>query len=793
MIDRGHRFVRSGAWMALGALTCIAGPRAVAQVSVGDGAGFPIAHHVPRSVATRMLPARIDDSGETACYAGAGDDPVQPTACTDTDWPDQDASTGRDAAAAAGDLVKVGAGAAGFDFTKLSNAGAELPPTAASGSGPNDWGCTRDNVTGLVWRIATAPTLSWTNARDAARAANAGGGACGFADWRLPSSIELQSIVDYGAADPAVDATYFPATAAAFYWTAETDAGAPSERARVVNFNGGFVNAAPIGAAAGVRFVRGGASFGPISDDGDGTVTDPRTGLMWDRCSLGQDDATTCAGDVEAPNWQDALQEVAQRNAQNWRGHSDWRLPNVKELMSLVEPARTAPTIDAAAFPNTPGGAYWTSTTNVHVPRTAWAVFFGDADVFAVDKVNPARVRLVRTATAAASGGPLDAVFADGFDVADVEATVPSDRLARIAIVTTPEYEPPAVPPECAADPSPYDSLNSICDNVYLPATITVASPDPTQNYSGTLRIKGHGNSTWSMPKQPFRLKLDDKAPLLGMPEDKNWVLLANYDDKSLMRDYVAYTLGANLPMAWSPRSRFAEVELNGRYVGIYQLTETIRVAEDRVDIAEIEPGDVAPPEVTGGYLFELDTRLDCAASQQFITPLGVPFCIDTPDEDAIVSQQHDYLAGYMQQTESAIFGANFADPVSGYAAYIDTPSFVDWYLVNELFKNVDAIGVASVWQYKDREGKLMRGPLWDFDISAGNMNYGSPDPRGFWIRTSSSTYYSRLCQDPAFAAAIRARWDAVKAAQIDALPTLIDATAATLRPAVDANFEQWP
>jgi spore coat protein CotH len=294
------------------------------------------------------------------------------------------------------------------------------------------------------------------------------------------------------------------------------------------------------------------------------------------------------------------------------------------------------------------------------------------------------------------------------------------------------------------------------------------------------------------MPKKPYKLKLYDKAKLLGMHSDKNWILLANYDDKSLLRNYVAYALGDRIGMAWSPHSGYVEVELNGQYQGIYELIESIRVDSNRVDIEEMDADDIAEPEVTGGYLFELDQRRDCATNVLFTTGRNVPYCIDTPDEDDIVSQQYDYLKGYMAGVESALYNASFADPTTGYAAYIDTASFIDWYLVNELFKNQDAASFSSIWQYKDRNGKLFRGPLWDFDISAGNVNYGSDaDPRGFWIR--GGTYYSRLFQDPAFAQATRQRWDALKTSQVDTLPALIDQMAGSLDAAAPANFQAWP
>lgn len=715
-------------------------------------------------------PQRINDTGLTTCYAGAGDINAAPTPCSSSSWPGQDGVFGRDAAGAS--LPRIGAGAAGFDFSKLSTAGALLPATAGPGSGPNDWACTRDNATGLVWRIAVTAAQSWGGAQARARELNLGGGLCGFSDWRVPTSDELLGIVHFGHLPPAVDTNYFPFVQSGFHWTADIDPAAPMQRARIVNFAGGFVHAIAMTAPAAVLLVRGGDSFPAFIDNGNGTVTDPRTGLMWDRCALDQDLAGGCSGEPGYYTWQAALQEVAVRNGHFWRGSSGWRLPNAKELATLVRADRHHPAIDSQIFPNSAAVAHWTSTTKLGVLRMAWAVFFGDGNLFAKDKATRAAVRLVRDANAAAAGAARDALFADGFDVADLPAQLPADELPTVTITT--------------------DNGAPIDHDIYVTATLDISATPQSPQFSGTLQIKGRGNSTWGMPKKPYRIKLDSKAPLLGMNQDKNWALLANYADKSLLRNRIGQDLGQQLGMAWNPDSRMVKLILNGQYKGVYQLIETIRVSGDRVDITEMEPTDVNPPEVTGGYLFEIDKRRDCAANVLFETSRGVPFCIDTPDEDEIVPQQYAWLSGYVQASEDAIYAPDFSDPVTGYRAWLDPDSFIDWYLINELFANVDAQDFSSIWNYKDRNGLMRRGPLWDFDLGIGNANYRTcADPQGFWVH--DGTWYERLFQDPAFAAQTRARWDALKPGVFDQLPALVDAEAAAIHGAIGDNFVRWP
>jgi hypothetical protein len=123
----------------------------------------------------------------------------------------------------------------------------------------------------------------------------------------------------------------------------------------------------------------------------------------------------------------------------------------------------------------------------------------------------------------------------------------------------------------------------------YVTATLTIKDPTtPSNNYTGTMGIKGHGNSTWNMPKKPYRLNLDNKAPLLGMTSDSNWILLANYDDKTMLRNDVSLKMSEMMGMAWTPSSAFVEVYLNGVYNGTYELTEKVEVSKARLNIGSI-------------------------------------------------------------------------------------------------------------------------------------------------------------------------------------------------------------
>jgi hypothetical protein len=336
--------------------------------------------------------------------------------------------------------------------------------------------------------------------------------------------------------------------------------------------------------------------------------------------------------------------------------------------------------------------------------------------------------------------------------------------------------------------------INSLINYVTGSVSITPAPSGTDAAYSGTMTIRGHGNTTWLLPKKPYKLKLDSKASLLGMPAGKDWVLLANYDDKSLLRDQVAFEVGRRVGMAWTPNSRFVELFLNGQYEGNYQLTEEIKIDKNRVNIPEMDDTDNSGKSLTGGYLLEVDTRGD-PDDILFKTSRGVVF--DLHDPDPATPQQLTYIQNYIQQTENVLYSTDFTNPTTGYTQYLDTDSFINWYLVNELFKNNDAVFWSSCWLYKNRSGILFMGPVWDFDIGAGNVNYnGNDSPTGWWLRSNDLVYTQwtkRLFDDPAFAAAVAERWKQIKTTQLDSLSAYIDENAAALAQSQMNNYQRWP
>ena len=238
-----------------------------------------------------------------------------------------------------------------------------------------------DNVTGLLWqREDDNQPRYWTDAMDFCENLTLGASS----DWRLPNVKELQTVLDYGHYDPAVDPAYFPGTHSAFFWSSTTNSEGPSQ-AFTVDFDYGYIYSQPKASVPSyVRCVSGQEMVEQIFlENGNGTVTDILTGLMWQK-----------EDDNQGRNWEPAL---AYCEGIELGGHADWRLPDVKELQSIVDFGRVNPPVDPAYFPNTVNSFYWTSSPYVSNANAAWDIQFYYGEVSAHGKVSvPMYVRCVR-------------------------------------------------------------------------------------------------------------------------------------------------------------------------------------------------------------------------------------------------------------------------------------------------------------------------------------------------------------------------------------------------------------
>jgi hypothetical protein len=326
----------------------------------------------------------------------------------------------------------------------------------------------------------------------------------------------------------------------------------------------------------------------------------------------------------------------------------------------------------------------------------------------------------------------------------------------------------------------------------YVTGAVKLVSNFKDVVYTGKTQVKGHGNSTWDdMPKKPYKLKLDKKASLLGMPSNKTWILLANYADKSLIRNELAFAMSRAFGRAYTPASRFVELYLNGEYRGNYQITQEVKEGPGQVDIEDQPTTTTTLPDLSGGYLIEEDL-FAYGSPINFYTARQMPFVIKYPDDSDINQQQRDYIAAHFQKLEDALFADTFADATNGYRKYFDVDTYVDYYLVNEIIGNPDIF--RSTYLFKKRnDDKIYTGPIWDFDKAANNDNRLGDQVNGLMLTSAfdPKTWINKMMEDKAFRQKIRSRWNAMKP-QIMALPASIDVLAKKLALSQQRNFTKW-
>lgn len=305
--------------------------------------------------------------------------------------------------------------------------------------------------------------------------------------------------------------------------------------------------------------------------------------------------------------------------------------------------------------------------------------------------------------------------------------------------------------------------------------------------YSGRVGIELRGQSSQMFPKKSYALELrtaggkDRDAPLLGMPADADWVLYAAYNDKTLMRNVVAYETARGMGR-WAAASRFVTLFLNGRYRGVYVLMERPELGEGRIDV----PGQ----GLTGDYLLEFTFPYQAGRKgPHFRTPLKRrPIVYEDPERGDLSRREASYIRGYVARTERALYRGRRG----AWRRVLDPGSAVDYVLMQELFRNVDAFH-GSTYLTKPAGGRLVLGPVWDFDLSSGNSTYGTSRAiAGWW--TARRDWAGRLHRDPTFRSALRARWRELRAGGLRRrVLAAVDRNAAVLRPAVRRNFARWP
>lgn len=328
----------------------------------------------------------------------------------------------------------------------------------------------------------------------------------------------------------------------------------------------------------------------------------------------------------------------------------------------------------------------------------------------------------------------------------------------------------------------------------YVKATINVygGKDHPEFNFDGAMRIKGRGNTTWTKPKKPYKMKFDKATPFFGFPADKEWVLLANYLDKSLLRNATAFQLSTILGMPYTTRYIPVEVYLNGSFDGTYQFCEQVAVAPSKVSIG------------ADGWFLQVDNEERAVRDLDdfFHTPKIDEYTIAKQPDGTIVKgsvlvfkspsapsdAQRIAIKADVFNAEAALYGPKFNDPTEGYPAYFDIDKLIDWYLINELTKNNDAAFFSSVYMYKTPSSKITMGPIWDYDLSIGGFPTDFA-PEGWKIK--NSVWIDRFFDDRLFIDKLKIRWQFLKG-QENNIYAFIDDYAAKLKYAQEENHNRW-
>jgi hypothetical protein len=330
--------------------------------------------------------------------------------------------------------------------------------------------------------------------------------------------------------------------------------------------------------------------------------------------------------------------------------------------------------------------------------------------------------------------------------------------------------------------------------------------------YDGFIGIEIRGNTSQMYPKKSYTVETrlsdgsNNNVELLGFPKENDWVFHGPYSDKSLMRNALAYSIG-NKMGDWNPRTRYVELIINNEYRGIYLVVEKIKIDNDRVDIATLKPDDLSGDQVTGGYIISIDRDQEGSWNSPIMGRTGsvdIPFSYVDPKYDELAPAQRYYIRNHITEFEYVLQGENFKDPQSGYRSYIDVKSFVDFFILTELSRDLDGYRV-SVYFHKDKDskgGKLTMGPFWDFNICFGNADFMQAWSTTGWAEEGIGAgdwyeipfWWDRFREDPYFETMLKYRWEELREDVLHktTINNFIDSCQILLSDAQKRNFDKF-
>ena len=375
---------------------------------------------------------------------------------------------------------------------------------------------------------------------------------------------------------------------------------------------------------------------------------------------------------------------------------------------------------------------------------------------------------------------------------------------------------------ESSINPLPFISINTggnlIVDDPKVSASLNIKQGDSLIE-AHQIGIEIRGSSSQMFDKKSYGFETWDEndndldAPLGGFPEEEDWILYGPYSDKSLIRNVLIYGLSNDIGQ-YATRTNLYELEINESFLGTYVLMEKIKRDKNRVDVSKNKEEDVS-----GGYILKIDKPTgdgqwydDSFSFSSKFMPNGnigqnknTFFLYEYPNADDINDDQKNYIQNFIHDFENALASENFSSEQSGYQNYIDLDSFIDFFILNEVSKNPDGFRL-STFMHKDKGEKLKMGPIWDFNLAFGNVNYCNGASTEGWTHRFNEVcpndtwlvpfWWKRFMEDPVFVSTLKERWNNLRTnlfstSEVLQRITLIEEQLKSSN-AIKNNFSKW-
>ncbi len=343
-------------------------------------------------------------------------------------------------------------------------------------------------------------------------------------------------------------------------------------------------------------------------------------------------------------------------------------------------------------------------------------------------------------------------------------------------------------------------NLEKLKNKKKIDASLTIFNYSGAEISDADLTIKGRGNSSWTnAPKKSYTLKFEEKQNFVDLGKNKSFALVANYFDKTLLRNLSAYELAKNVftNMMWASGATPVNLFVNNIYCGLYNATETIKISSGRVNVPDVSDCSDAADFENYGYILEIDSRME--ENLCWKSPQGVPFNLKEPDGEDLTEEIQNLIKEKVKSVEEKLFSDGFNDSSSGnyYENYLDSDSFVDWWLLEELAKNTDSNFFSSCYMvFNPADKKFHMGPVWDFDLGFGNTNDYSPDEfySNFKVEEKidgQENWILRLLSDSSFKEKAKKRWAELKPKIEDYFSNDYESNFSSLQNDAELNFER--